>query len=395
MPQPAGENGTAAAPSWSDVLRVDIQARILITFICLCLYRLGAQIPAPGLDLNVLALSTSDASGLAVATRERLSIFALGLVPILSAMILGEVLKLLVPGLRATLAASETTRTAYNRAIIVTGLLFAAFQGYGIALALEAIEFGGDRLVGEPGGGFRSVIAITLVAATALLVWLADMITRYGLGGGFWIILLFPSVRSLAELPSFLLSGVGEGVIASHHAVATVAALIAIVAVLSTLYRARLPAAAAEASTPNFEEPLRGRVLTAWVWPPLIAATVVSYLPVLSWIVSGRDDASFTQSIFAYGRPGELAAVALLTVLATLILSPRGLGEAGRAAARITAITLAIIVLVMTLITVHVPITIPDGSWLIASVVVCLMILPDRLSQLFPDGKPLTIDPAG
>ncbi len=49
----------------------------------------------------------------------------------------------------------------------------------------------------------------------------------------------------------------------------------------------------------------------------------------------------------------------------------------------------------MTLITVHVPITIPDGSWLIASVVVCLMILPDRLSQLFPDGKPLTIDPAG
>jgi len=393
MPQDKDTRVAASLASWDTLLRAETMRRILVTILVICLYRLGSQIPAPGLDLNILNLSTSDMSVLPIAARERFSIFALGLIPVLSAMILGEVLKLVAPSLRAALATRDAARTTYNRAIIVTGLVFAAVQSYGIALGLEAIDVGGERLVQEPGAGFRIVLAETLIAATALLVWFANIITRHGLGSGFWIIALYPSVRSFADLPDALQVGIGQGIISANTAIATVAALIAIAAVLTTLYRARLPDDSSALPTPNPEEPLRGRVLTAGVWPAVIASSITAYLPVVGWALSGREDSLPSQSIFAYGRPGDLLAVALLTGLLTLILSPGNQGETGRVAARITAVALAVIVSGITFATLNVPASIAEGSWLIAMVVVCLAMLPGETAQLVPQSKPLSIEP--
>lgn len=394
MPQDKDTRDAASLASWDTLLRAETLRRILVTILVICFYRLGSQIPVPGLDLNILNLSTADASSLSIAARERFSIFALGLIPILSAMILGEFVKLVVPRLRAMLAASETTRTTYNRAILLAGLAFAAFQSYGVASALEVFDLSGNRLVPEPGSLFRLALMATLVAATALLMWLADIVTRFGLGSGMWIIVLYSSFQSFAGLPGDLQAGIDQGMISTGSAIAVAAALVAIVAVLAALYRARLPDDASADMKPSPEEPLRGRALTAWVWPPLVGVLLASYLPVLTWFLSGRDDAAWDHSIFAYGRPGDRAAVALLTYLLTLVMSPRGQGQTGRAAAHITGLTLAAIVTGITTISLNLPANIADGSFVIAMAVVCLAILPDKVAHLLPEDKPIRIDPA-
>lgn len=391
MPQSVKSEDGEPVTSWQTVFVPVTLRRILVTILVICLYRLGTHIPAPGLDIHVIAHT---ASASRFAALERFSIFVLGLIPILSAMILVEFVKLVVPRLRATLAASETARANSNRAILLAGLVFAAFQSYGVASALEAFDIGGDRLVPEPGPLFRLGLVATSVAATALLMWLADIITRFGLGSGMWIIILYSSFQSLTDVPGNLRAGIDQGMMSTHAAIAVAAAFVATVAVLAALYRARLPDEAPPDVKPNPEEPLRGRALTAWVWPPLVGVLLAAYLPVLTWFLSGRDDAAWDHSIFAYGRPGDLAAVALLTFLLTLVMSPRGQGPTGRAAARITGLTLAAIVTGITTITLNLPANIADGSYLIAMIVVCLAILPDRVAHLLPEDKPIRIDQA-
>jgi preprotein translocase subunit SecY len=214
--------------AWRTLLRPDVMRRIAVTIGAICAYRLGAVIPAPGIDLSLFATSQA-AGGSSVAAITRLSIFALGLVPILSAMIFGEVLKLAIPQLRAAVAARERAHTIFNRIVLV----IAAFQAFGVAVAVEQINLSGTPIVPQPGGEFRFGLVATLVAATALVAFLADVITRHGIGSGFWILLLATSIADLAFLPGDLnvrgemgLTANGQSLLLCGFAVAAVAALV-------------------------------------------------------------------------------------------------------------------------------------------------------------------------
>lgn len=162
--------------------------RLAVTAALLVVYRLGTSIPLPGINPEALARL----GGTAV---ERISIFALGITPFVTVLILAELLKVLAPGVRRWEQAEPRNRTRLNRIVFGLGLLAAAAQASGLALALEDVR----SLVDEPGTQFRLTCIATLVGGVAIVTWLADQITRHGLGSGVWLVFLTPW---LAEVPS-------------------------------------------------------------------------------------------------------------------------------------------------------------------------------------------------
>ncbi len=159
--------------------------RLAVTAAALAAYRLGTQLPVPGLVTQSVAEAFKPVD-LAVA---RLSIFALGITPLLSALILAEIVKIIAPTVRRW--------EGIHYAVIVAALLLASVQGASIAGALQDVP----NLVAEPGTSFRLVCTATLVAGAALVIALAAVIDRAGLGMGVWLIFLAPA---LAELPQNL-----------------------------------------------------------------------------------------------------------------------------------------------------------------------------------------------
>jgi preprotein translocase subunit SecY len=157
--------------------RAEFTRRLAITAALLFTYRLGTFLPLPGIDPESLARL----GGVA----ERISILALGITPYVTILILAELLKVVVPSVRRWEQADPYNGIKLNRIVVGLSLLAAAAQASGLALAIEDV----GRLVDEPGTAFRLVCIVALVAGTALAIWLADQITRHGLGSGAWLLL--------------------------------------------------------------------------------------------------------------------------------------------------------------------------------------------------------------
>jgi preprotein translocase subunit SecY len=171
----------------------ELLRRIAVTVGLLLVVRLGSQIPIPGIDITVWNIvfaqshsgalaSANAASGGAIA---RLSIFALGLVPYLSAAVLIQVTSVVFGSLRDLSRRGEAGRRRIVLLTLVVTLLLATIQSIGIAIALNQI----DRLVTNPGPLFVFTATLTFAAGSLVLAWLAEQITRFGIGNGIVMIL--------------------------------------------------------------------------------------------------------------------------------------------------------------------------------------------------------------
>ena len=167
-----------------------LYGRLGVTLLVLLAYRGGCHLPLPGLDTQKIGL-LYEGGGSATA---RVSVLALGIMPLLSALILLEIGKLAAPGLRTWERATPRNQRLYGYVAISLALVLALVQSAGIASALEQVT----ALVPEPGAAFRVVAIATLMAGTALVIAFANIIDRAGLGSGVWIMFLAPV---LAELP--------------------------------------------------------------------------------------------------------------------------------------------------------------------------------------------------
>ncbi|HRA78235.1 MAG TPA: preprotein translocase subunit SecY, partial [Burkholderiaceae bacterium] len=178
--------------------------------LALVVYRVGAHIPVPGIDPNQLAQLFQGQQGgilgmfnlFSGGALSRFTVFALGIMPYISASIIMQLLTVVVPFLEAKKKEGEAGRreiTKYTRWFTV-GL--ATFQAIGIAIAIEAQP----GLVLEPGPAFRFMTVVSLVTGTMFLMWLGEQITERGLGNGISII-IFAGI--VAGLPSAL-AGMGE-----------------------------------------------------------------------------------------------------------------------------------------------------------------------------------------
>jgi len=235
--------------------------RLTVTAALLVAYRLGTHIPLPGTNLEGL----SHLSGAAV---ERISIFALGVTPLISVLILAELLKVLAPRVRRWEQADPHHHIKLTRIVVGLSLLAAAAQASGIALALENVT----GLVDEPGTPFRLTTIATLVGATAIVIWLADQITRHGLGSGMWLLLVTPWLAAVPHRIAVLASWHGP---TSHLAVVLLVGCALAALVLASvigLIRAANGSTLDVAATCLWSLLLAG---TAWPWLLLFVELIV------------------------------------------------------------------------------------------------------------------------
>ena len=181
----------------------DLRRRLVFLLLALVVYRVGAHIPVPGIDpaqlqemfkgqqggiLNLLNVFSGGALS-------RFTVFALGIMPYISASIIMQLMTYVVPSLEALKKEGESGRRKITQYTRYGTLGLALFQALGIALALE----GSPGLVISPGFGFRMTAVVSLVAGTMFLMWLGEQITERGLGNGISI-LIFAGIA--AGLPS-------------------------------------------------------------------------------------------------------------------------------------------------------------------------------------------------
>jgi preprotein translocase subunit SecY len=183
----------------------ELKKRILFTLGALLIYRLGTYIPIPGINPEALAdVFRQQQAGilgmfnmLSGGAIGRMAIFALNIMPYISASIIIQLLTTVSPHLEALKKEGEQGRRQINQYTRYGTVVLAALQGYGIAVGLE----GAGNIVIDPGWFFRITTVITLVGGTVFLMWLGEQITARGVGNGISLI-IFAGI--IAELPSAL-----------------------------------------------------------------------------------------------------------------------------------------------------------------------------------------------
>jgi preprotein translocase subunit SecY len=174
----------------------ELQRRILFTVGMLAVYRIGSHIATPGINPEVIREFFQNAQGsvfglfnlFSGGALEQLSIFALGIMPYISASIIFQLLAVVVPQLEAIQKEGESGRRKIAQWTRYGTIVLALFQGLLISVALENGQFGTGAVL-EPGWGFRSMAVITLVTGTAFIMWLGEQITERGIGNGISMII--------------------------------------------------------------------------------------------------------------------------------------------------------------------------------------------------------------
>ncbi len=171
----------------------DLKQRVWFLIGALVVYRIGAHIPVPGIDPVVLAdLFKTQAGGIlgmfnmfSGGALERFTVFALGIMPYISASIIMQLLTVVSPSMEALKKEGEAGRRKITQYTRYGTVVLATFQALGISIALE----GQAGLVIDPGLMFRVTTMLTLVAGTMFLMWLGEQITERGLGNGISMII--------------------------------------------------------------------------------------------------------------------------------------------------------------------------------------------------------------
>ncbi len=194
-------------PEAENIFKVpELRSRILFTFFMLAIFRLGAHIPIPGINAEALAEFFNKASGtlfgffdlFSGGAFRRLTVFALGIMPYISAAIILELLTVVVPKLEQLKKEGERGRAqiiAYTR---YGTILISAIQALGIAIGIQSMRSpSGMSIVINPGFSFVLVAVITMVAGTCFLMWMGEQINERGIGNGISLIIFAGIVARL------------------------------------------------------------------------------------------------------------------------------------------------------------------------------------------------------
>ena len=187
----------------------DLKRRLLFVMGALLVYRLGTYIPVPGIDPHVWAEIFEQKGGgildmfnmFSGGALSRMTIFALNIMPYISASIIMQLATAMSPQLEALKKEGEVGRKKLNQYTRYGTVALAALQAYGIAVGLEGMTGSQGTAVGEPGAFFRATTVITLVGGTIFLMLLGEQITARGVGNGISLI-IFAGI--VAEMPAAL-----------------------------------------------------------------------------------------------------------------------------------------------------------------------------------------------
>ena len=212
----------------------ELKKRLFFTLGALIIYRLGTFIPIPGIDpialSEVFSQQTTGILGMfdmfSGGALGRMTIFALNIVPYITASIIMQLMTAIIPTLETLKKDGETGRKQINQYTRYLTVLLASVQGYGIAVALES----SGVITSDPGLFFRLTTVVTLVGGTLFLMWLGEQITSRGVGNGISLI-IFSGI--IAEVPSALVGTLELGRTGALSALLIVFVFVMAVAVIA------------------------------------------------------------------------------------------------------------------------------------------------------------------
>ncbi|TAJ07756.1 MAG: preprotein translocase subunit SecY [Nitrospirae bacterium] len=307
--------------SFQNIFKIpELRTRILFTLTMLAVYRVGAHVPTPGINNEELSKFLLEKGGSLLGFLDifsggalsRLTIFALGIMPYISASIILQLLTVVIPHLSKLAKEGERGRKTIIQYTRYGTIGIALIQGFGIAVGLEGMNQGAFVL--NPGWSFRLMTVITLTAGTAFLMWLGEQITERGIGNGISLIIFAGIVARLpaAVAQTFDLYQVGQ--LSFLLLVALVFVMLGVIGAIVFLEsgRRKVPVQYAKRvigrrvyGGQSTHIPLK--INTAGVIPPIFASSIIAFPAT----IAGFIQVPWVQSIGAQLSPGSL----LYTVL--------------------------------------------------------------------------------
>jgi len=271
----------------------ELRRRLLFTAGALAAYRLGVWIPTPGIDGKALADYFAQIGSLVDLVNmvsggalERFSIFALGIMPYISASIIIQLLTVVIPHLERLSKEGELGKRKITQYTRYGTIGLALMQSLFIATGLESIEApgGGGGVVYDPGWGFRLMAMTTLTTGTAFLMWLGEQVNERGIGNGISLIIFAGIVASLPSAVAQTLDMVRIGELSIFVAILLAVASVAVIAAIIFMERGqrRIPIQHARRTvgrrvyqSQSTHLPLK--INTAGVIPPIFASSLLLF----------------------------------------------------------------------------------------------------------------------
>ena len=301
--------------SWGAFAKAtELRQRILFALGLLIVYRIGTFIPAPGIDTVALrefvaAASTGLGGMLNMFTGGaigRMGVFALGIMPYISASIIVQLLVAMVPQLSQLKKEGAAGRKKINQYTRYGTVFLATFQAYGLAISLET---GGLAL--DPGWFFRVSVVVTLVGGTMFLMWLGEQITARGIGNGISLI-IFAGI--IAEIPAALAQFFSQGRSGALSPAVIIGVMVMVVVVIGFVVYMERALRKIYIQYPRRQVGMKVydggsshlpiKLNPSGVIPPIFASSLL-LLPTTISTFSGNSTSPFMSTVLAYFGPGQ------------------------------------------------------------------------------------------
>ncbi len=270
----------------------ELRKRVIFTLLLLAVYRIGAQIPNPGISSAALAEFWQAQKGSILGfidlfsgrNMSRMTIFALGIMPYISASIILQLLTVVWPYLERLSKEGEMGRKKITQYTRYGTIAICLIQAIGIAFLLESLRTpGGARIVPSPGWGFRFLVILTLTTGTVFVMWLGEQISERGIGNGISLIIFAGIAVDLPRGVNSLINGLRAGTMDPLRLIFLLVIMLAVIAFIVYVERGqrRIPVSYAKRVVgrkvyggQSTHLPLR--VNTGGVIPIIFAASIIT-----------------------------------------------------------------------------------------------------------------------
>lgn len=296
----------------------ELKKRVLYSLAMLAVYRVGCHIPTPGIDRLALSHFFKQAQGTLLGlfdmfsggALERLTVFALGIMPYISASIIFQLLTVVVPYIEKLSKEGESGRKKIIQYTRYATIVLSVVQGLGIAIGLESMRGpAGELVVPSPGWSFRLMTVLTLTAGTAFIMWLGEQMSEKGIGNGISLIIFAGIVVRLPTALGNTVKLLNAGQISLFVIIFVVALMFAVIAGIVFVERGqrRLPIHYAKRvvglKTFNAQTShLPLKVNMAGVIPPIFASSIIMFPATIANFI----DIPWVQNIAKSLTPGHL-----------------------------------------------------------------------------------------
>jgi preprotein translocase subunit SecY len=340
--------GVKLTEGYQNMFRIpELKRRILFTAGILIIYRLGGHIPTPGIDSTALAgFFQSQAGGLlglydmfAGGNFSKATIFALGIMPYISASIILQLLQAVVPYFERLAKEGDEGRKKITQYTRYGTVALATVQAIGISIFLESLNTGGGVVVPHPGYMFKLVTVTTLVTGTVFVMWLGEQITERGIGNGISLII---TIGIIARYPTDVLLTIQQlklGEMSYFKLAALLIFMVAVVAaiILITQGQRRIPVQYAKKMVGRrmyggAQTHIPLKVNTAGVIPIIFAQSIIMLPATLANYFPNNTAMAAIASIFAPGAPVYIFVYSIIIIFfayfyTAVVLNPVDLAD--------------------------------------------------------------------